>query len=169
MNKHLNKEDETNISYIITCLKENIRNLACKDNYCNLEKIFAKIKDDNVIVFESLINYYLEDISNFKISDVSGFINSVEKLSSFFDFAYFIYGNKEKRQSYLIQECGEKVADDLIAKFCFAKERSIDLPLNLETLTQYSISYKIKKKDMSKTFIWIILRLSIADYLLNEK
>ena len=66
MNKHLNKEDETNISYIITCLKENIRNLACKDNYCNLEKIFAKIKDDNVIVFESLINYYLEDISNFK-------------------------------------------------------------------------------------------------------
>lgn len=155
---------------IINNLNTQIKKVQKENEYFKLDKIFYS--ENNLITikdFEEIINYYLEKIHDFTIKETDPFFLEIEKLASFFDYAYFAYDNKIKRNLYKIQECAEYLANDLIAKCCKSSDRILNTPINLNDLITYGLSYKVTTKEIEKAITWIILRLALAYFLLTNK
>ncbi len=166
------KNDEKILSdNIILTINETIKKIAKDNTYCKLENIFNSIEsfDDKNKIYENIINYYLRALNDFEIADIKSFLTEVEYISCFFDYAYFAYDNEIKRRCYVIQECAEGVANDLVAKCCKYNDRRIKLPLSLDILEIYSINYEVTALEIEKVILWIILRLAVAYYLLTNK
>lgn len=155
---------------IINDLNAIIKKSISESEYYKLEKVFYNESDlISEKDFEDIINYYLEKISDFTIKEIEPFFLEIEKISSYFDYAYFAYDNEIKRDLYKIQECAEKIADDLIAKCCKVSDRTIKRPIYLSELIMYGLSYKVNTKEINKAVMWIILRLAVSYFLLTDK
>ena len=61
-----------------------------------------------------------------------------------------------------------KDTNDLVQKVIGANERSIQLPIQLNFLKDYCISYLISPKNMDQVITWIILRHATTYYCLTN-
>lgn len=148
---------------IINSLEEVLNNIKNEKEHYDLSSIF-NIMDNEEEIYESIINYYIKKIrDNHKIEDILKAESSIMKITEFFEYGYDINDEDKRRYYYMISEEANTIIFDLLKKAYNQNERNILLPIKIEYLKDYSISSFIKKEDVSKVIIWIILELAIIE------
>ena len=150
------KEIDKDLSSIIS----NINNIVY-DYY--LDEIFSKIKNlsenESKEVLESLINYYLKNIRDIKISHEINFSDpDFDEIANFFKYNK---NDKENKNTSRIIDEADYVVDELCSKVIGSNNRILELPLKIEYIENYCIGSVVKKEDLIKALIWIVLKLSI--------
>lgn len=128
-----------------------------------LDEIFTKIKNlsetDTKKVLEELINYYLKNIRDVKINHEIDFSDpDFDEIADF--FKYDKNDNNDKNTSRIIDEA-DYVVDELCSKVIGNNNRMLELPIKMEYIENYCIGSIIKKDEVIKTLMWIVLKLSI--------
>lgn len=148
---------------IINSLEEVLNNIKNEKEHYDLSSIF-NIMDNEEEIYESIINYYIKKIrDNHKIEDILKAESSIMKITEFFEYGYDINDEDKRRYYYMISEEANTIIFDLLKKAYNQNDRNILLPIKIEYLKDYSISSFIKKEDVSKVIIWIILELAIIE------
>lgn len=68
---------------------------------------------------------------------------------------------KENKNTSRIIDEADYVVDELCSKVVGSNNRILELSLKIEYIENYCIGSSIKKEDLIKTLIWIVLKLSI--------
>ena len=150
------KEIDKDLSSIIS----NINNIVY-DYY--LDEIFSKVtklnKTESKEILENLINYYLKKIRDIKINHEINFSSpDFDEIANFFKYNK---NDKENKNTSRIIDEADYVVDELCSKVIGSNNRVLELPLKIEYIENYCIGSIIRKEDINKALIWIVLKLSI--------
>ena len=150
------KEIDKDLSSIIS----NINNIVY-DYY--LDEIFSKVtklnKNESKEILENLINYYLKKIRDIKINHEINFSSpDFDEIANFFKYNK---NDKENKNTSRIIDEADYVVDELCSKVIGSNNRVLELPLKIEYIENYCIGSIIRKEDINKALIWIVLKLSI--------
>ena len=93
-------------------------------------------------------NYNLIKDNNYNIEEVLDF---------------FSYSHKQDNDNkyYVIEDSAEYIVDDLLNKLFRNDNRKLKLPVHYDTINEYGLSSEIEEKDITRAFLWIILKLSV--------
>ena len=116
-------------------------------------------KDNSLKDLGNLINYYLDNIG--KITNKNINIDVCSSLLEYFDYNYNISNLDERKINYAIMEEANIIVDDLIKKIKKNNNRSINIPIDINSLIDYSISNYINKSNIDKVLYYIIIKLAI--------
>ena len=143
LSNNLIKEIEINISKIIEVL-----NLEYESLINNFNKLSNDEKD---LVIETTINKLLDELKNkITIEKYHLITRDVDEITDY-------YASKRDDFDVILEE-GDKVANDLLFKVIGLNKRNIELPIKLDTIKNFCLSFDIKEDLVYDTLLWIIIR-----------
>ena len=110
-------------------------------------------------IIEDTINFYLSEIkemNNYNLIKDNNY--NIEEVLDFFS-----YSRKQDNDNkyYVIEDSAEYIVDDLLNKLFRNDNRKLKLPVHYDTINEYGLSSEIEEKDITRAFLWIILKLSV--------
>lgn len=146
-------------------IREKLGKIYAIEYHYDLNEVISSIKElptfQRKKILEKLINDLLLKIkTNNSYQDIKDVNNSADKALDF-----FVYETKD----YEISEEADSVVDDLICKILGQKNRHIELPIKVQFIEDFCIHSMIEQKDIERTLILIVVKLSIVDYCLEHK
>lgn len=153
-------EDKISLNII-----EKLEKIYAIEYHYDLNEVISSIKklplNKRKAVFENLINKLL-----LKIKTNNSF-EEIKKVNRSVDDALEFFINEKK--DYEVSEEADSVVDDLICKILGQKNRHIELPIKVQFIEDFCIHSMIEQKDVERTLILIVIKLSIIDYCLEHK
>lgn len=110
-------------------------------------------------IIEDTINFYLSEIkemNNYNLIKDNNY--NIEEVLDFFSYSH---KQDNDNKYYVIEDSAEYIVDDLLNKLFRNDNRKLKLPVHYDTINEYGLSSEIEEKDITRAFLWIILKLSV--------
>ena len=110
-------------------------------------------------IIEDTINFYLSEIkemNNYNLIKDNNY--NIEEVLDFFSYSH---KQDNDNKYYVIEDSAEYIVDDLLNKLFRNDNRKLNLPVHYDTINEYGLSSEIEEKDITRAFLWIILKLSV--------
>ena len=152
-----------NIDYadsIANLMKCNVSEVVKVQEY-NLDDLTYLIRnlneDEKEKVLENVINSQLEDLKqNSTIEEIRKVFKEVDDITDYFIKDY-------EDGSDIVSE-SDDITDDLLFKTMGHNGRTIELPINIQSIKNYCLSTCIKEEQLFDSLVWITLRLVTINY-----
>ena len=110
-------------------------------------------------IIEDTINFYLSEIK--KMNNYNLIKDNNYNIEEVLDFFSYSHKQDNDNKYYVIEDSAEYIVDDLLNKLFRNDNRKLKLPVHYDTINEYGLSSEIEEKDITRAFLWIILKLSV--------